>query len=252
MLQHIDRVAVVDQRIQAVAGGVLDLELVRDTLGQRRIGFHFVDQRRDTLQQMRMRTPKRLATRFIAGIDDAAIGEDQAHGLEGLIAVLRDTATHARGIVGRDTANLAGRNRRRIRPDLAIERRQVMIGLGADDARLQTDLPGILTELEITPRIAFEHDQHRIGDRLTGQAGACGAEGDRRGVAIGQAQQSRYLIFVDDLDDELRRQAVETGVRAVGQAAQQIVDQTLCRNELRKLGLEFGNAGYRHVICSAV
>ena len=44
MRQNIDRVRVIRQRIEAVARGVLDLELVPDTSGQKVVGTSFISQ----------------------------------------------------------------------------------------------------------------------------------------------------------------------------------------------------------------
>ena len=68
--------------------------------------------------------------------------------------------------------------------DLATQRRQVTIGLSADDARLQTHPLAVATDRVVAPGVAFEHDQHRIGNRLPGQTGTGGAESQRRLVSV--------------------------------------------------------------------
>ena len=68
VLQHVDRVAVVDQGVEAVAGGVLDPELVRDAFGQSEIRAYLRHQRFESVQQVGVGAAKRLAAGRITGI----------------------------------------------------------------------------------------------------------------------------------------------------------------------------------------
>ena len=68
--------------------------------------------------------------------------------------------------------------------------------------------------------------QHRVADRLAGQAGAGGAERHRRAAAARSSASTRtHLVLVLDHHDDLRHQPVEAGVGAPGQQAQRIGDE---------------------------
>ncbi|MNV85447.1 hypothetical protein D3C71_1794100 [compost metagenome] len=152
---------------------------------------------------------------------------------------MRRAAAHAAGIVGDDAADFAGVDRRRVRADLAPERRQPRVGLRADHARLQTNLCALATDLATVPVIP-KHDQHRIADGLPGQAGAGGAEGHRHLIALGQFQQRHHFIFGLDADHQLRNQSIETGVGAESQGRQRVVEATLAGNQLLRITQKSG------------
>ncbi|MNV31865.1 hypothetical protein D3C71_1231870 [compost metagenome] len=95
----------------------------------------------------------------IFGIESTAIGQHQSNAGQGVIGILRSAAAHAAGIVGDDTADFAGVDRRRIRADLAPERCQPRVGLRADHAGLQANLHALATDLATVPVIP-KYDQH--------------------------------------------------------------------------------------------
>ena len=130
----------------------------------------------------------------IFGVQAAAIGQYQADARQGVVGVLRRAAAHATGVVGDDTADLASIDGRRVRADLASERCEPGVGLGADDAGLQADLGALPANFAVVPVIT-QYDQYRVADGLAREAGACGAEGHRHAIALGQLQQCHHFVF---------------------------------------------------------
>ena len=130
----------------------------------------------------------------IFGVQAAAIGQHQTDARQGVVGVLRRAAAHATGVVGDDTADLASIDGRRVRADLAPERCEPGVGLGADHTRLQADLGALPANFAVVPVIT-QHDQHRVADGLAREAGACGTEGHRHAVALGQLQQCYHFVF---------------------------------------------------------
>jgi hypothetical protein len=186
-----------------------------------------------------MALAKRRDAGGVFGIDATAIGQHQTNPGQRVIGVLRRAAAHAAGVVGDDAADFAGVDRGRIRADLAPERRQPGVGLGADHAGLQADLCALATDLATVPVIA-QHDQHRIADRLPRKAGAGGAERHRHPVALGQFQQRDDFFFGLDAYYQFWNQPIETGVGAEGQRRQRVVEASFLWNQLLRITQESG------------
>ena len=175
--------------------------------------------------------PERLSAGGVAGVQHRAVGQHHPHAVQGPVAVLSRAATHAAGVVGGNPADLAGVDRGRIGTDLALVRGEIAVGVTADDARLQTDGRRALADAPVPPAIA-QLQQHRVGDRLPGQAGAGGAERHRRFMPVRQFQNAPHLLFAVYSHHQLGNQAVQAGVSPIRQRAQRIVDQPRRWNEL--------------------
>jgi hypothetical protein len=120
----------------------------------------------------------------IAGVQHRAVRQHDADAVHGLVAVLGGAAAHARGVVGGNAADHGRIDGCRVGADLTAVRGQDPVGPGADDARLEADFFALVEDLPPLPRLAG-HQQHRIADRLAGQAGAGGPEGDRNVLPAG-------------------------------------------------------------------
>ncbi|MNC10901.1 hypothetical protein D3C75_585820 [compost metagenome] len=117
--EDIDRVLMVDQGIDGIAGGVLEPVLVADLGSKRLVRQHLGAQGGEPREQLRAFGRKGGAAMRIATVQHGAIGQQQGHGMQGVIAVVGGAAAHAARVVGGDAAKLAGVDRRRIRPNLA-------------------------------------------------------------------------------------------------------------------------------------
>ncbi|CDI93331.1 hypothetical protein PAERUG_E8_London_17_VIM_2_04_13_02950 [Pseudomonas aeruginosa] len=182
--EDVQRLVVVDQRVQRQAGGVLQPVLVADLRGQFGVGAGLAAEFGEPFQQLAVAGAEGRDAGRVLAVQTGAVGQQQAQAGEGVVAVLRGAAAHAAGVVGDDAADLAGVDRGRVGTDLAAERRQPGVRLGADDTRLQADLRAVGADFPAVPVVA-EDEQHRVADGLAGEAGAGGAEGHRDLLAVG-------------------------------------------------------------------
>jgi hypothetical protein len=135
MGHDIEGILEIDQGVEAVAGGVLDLELMADALAELARRPALRPQGGEALKQMTMTVRELGPALVVGGIDHGAVGQHQAHAVQGLVAVLLHPAAHAAGVVGEDATDLGAVDGGRIGPDLAVELGQEGIGAAADDAR---------------------------------------------------------------------------------------------------------------------
>ena len=187
MAEDIQRVVKIYQGIKRQAGGVFQTVFVADFGRQFGVSAGFAGQCPKLFEQGGVALAKGGDIGRVFGVDPGAVGQHYAQAGQGVVGVLCRAAAHAAGIVGDNTANFAGVDRRRVRADLAPERGQPGIGLCADHPRLQADLLALAADFLAVP-VVTEHDQHRVADGLARQAGASSAEGYRYLVATGQAQ----------------------------------------------------------------
>ena len=228
--EDLDRVFEIQQRVQAVSGGVLEPVLVADALGQQRVVPGSAGQRGQPLQQRCVAARKLRAAVGIPAVQYRAVGQHEAHAGQCPVAVLRRAAAHAAGVVGGDAADHGRVDAGRIGTDLAAHGGQAPVRGRADDTGLQMNDAGIGGHAHALPAVA-QQDENRIAERLAGQAGAGGAEGQRCLQFGAQGEQALHLGLILDHHHQLRHQPVKARVTAPGQAAQGVGDQPLRRNE---------------------
>ena len=243
--EDVDRVGEVDQRVQAVAGRVLEPELVADARGERRVLARRPRQLAEALDELGPQLRELGPARRVARVEHRAVGEDDAQAGERVVAVLRRAAAHAAGVVGGDAADHRGVDRGRIRADLPAQRSEPAIGRGADHARLERDRCAVGGDLDAAPAVA-EHDQDGVADRLAGEARPGGAERHRRAQAGAAGEHAAKLGLVVDDDEELGNQAVEARVGSPREQAQRVDDEPLGRQEGGELLLELVVRGGQH------
>ncbi len=245
--EDVDGVPVVDEGVEGVAGGVLDPVLLADPAGEGLVGRDLVPQRREPLEQRAVGGGQPGARGGIRGVDLGAVRQHEAHALHGLVAVERGAAAHAGRVVGHDPADHAGVDRGRVGPDLAPQRRQEGVGLGADDARLEDDAVAASLDPPAAPA-AGEDDQHRVGDGLAREARAGGAEGDVDAEAAGQGDEAGDLLAGEGLHDDLRHEPVEAGVGPEGEGPERVAHHAIRREERRGLVPEAAVGGRERLV----
>ncbi|MNQ25418.1 hypothetical protein D3C85_386380 [compost metagenome] len=221
--EDIQRLIEIDQGVERQAGGVLQPVFMPDLGRQCGVGAGLPAQFGQLFEQAGMGGAEARHAQWVFAIQNRAVGQYQAYAGQGVIAVVRGAAAHAAGIVGDDAADLAGVDRGRVGADLALERCQHGVGLGANHSGLQPDLEALAADFAAVPVIA-QDDQYRVADRLTGQAGAGGAEGHRHPFGTGQLEQGDHFQFGFDPDHQLRNQPIEAGVGAEGQGREGVVE----------------------------
>ena len=117
--------------------------------------------------------------------------------------------------------------------------------MGADHARLQGDEPALLLDPDPPPPRAQLHE-HRVAQGLPREAGSSRAEGEWKPAGVALPQNFPHLGFGVDPDHQLGNQAVETGVRPVGQGAEVVPDQPLARDDSGKVPEQIEIAPFQH------
>ncbi|MNJ26531.1 hypothetical protein D3C77_210150 [compost metagenome] len=245
--EDIQRLVVVDQRIERQPGGVLQPVLVADFRGQLGVGAGLATQFAKACEQCAVVFTECGDARRVFAVEQGAVGQQQAHAGEGVIAVLGRTAAHAAGVVGHDAADFAGVDRGRVGADLAAERGKPGVGLGTDHARLQANLGAAVADLTTVP-VVPQHQQHRIAHGLARQTGTGGAEGDCDLLGLCGLEQGGDFVFALDADNEFGNQAIEAGVGTEGQGRERVVETSLARDQVFNRVEERG--GQTHAISS--
>ena len=233
MGQDVDRVLVVDQRIEAVARGVLDPVFLPYARGQCRVGAGLCPQ---SLQRTQQRGVALLESRYaerVFGVEHRPVGQHHAQGLQRVVAVLLGAAAHARGIVGGYTAYLAGVDRRGIRPYLFAKRRQSVVDFAAYDARAQAHCGSLRPYFAGCKAFTDQH-QDAVGDGLSRKAGSCRAKGQVLPLAGRNLEHGLHFFFVLHHGDHLRCQPVKARIGPVGQTPETVGDELLRGQGARK------------------
>ena len=236
--EDIDGILMIEQGIDGVAGGVLEPVLVADLGGKLGVRQHLGAQGGEPREQFRASCRKGGATVGITALQHGAIGQQQGHGVQCVIAVMGGAAAHAARVVGGDATQLAGIDGGGIRPNLAPQRRQIAVGIGADHPGLQGDALALVQNAVAAPAVG-QGDEHRIAQGLAREAGAGGAKGARQAQFAAHRQHETHFIQRVEAHDALGHQPVEAGVRAVGQPKIRVAHQPLRRDAREHGGVKF-------------
>lgn len=79
-------------------------------------------------------------------IEGLPVGQDEPHGPRCMISIVRDTATHTAGVVGKDPAHHGRADAGRVRPDLPAIWLQPRIHHSTRDAGTDSDEPAAIGE----------------------------------------------------------------------------------------------------------
>ncbi len=181
-----------------------------------------------------MRPGKLSPTLVLGGVDGGTVSENHSHTINGFIAVLLDSATHAAGIIGEDAAYLGAVDGSGIRTYLPVELGQESICLTADNSRFELNLQGMIKHPEFSPP-PTQPNKNRVGNSLTGKTSARSPKGYRQFLLMCLSKDELYLLLIFDIDDNLRNQPIETGIGTVGERPQRIGDDIVTRNSYGNL-----------------
>ena len=159
---------------------------------------------------------ERRATRRIARVEHGAVGQDDAHAGQRVIAVLRRPAAHSAGVVGGDAADHRGVDRCGVGPILRPKGASARFAVAPITPGCKRDRGAVVADLALPP-VVPQQDQHRVGDRLARQAGAGGTERDRRIEFRAHGEQLDRLLLALHHDHELGHQPIEARVGPPGQ-----------------------------------
>ena len=206
---------------------VLDGVFVVDAITQLLVGAHLVAQLLNAAYEVGPCLPERLAACLVAGVEHGAVGEDYPDGVHHLVAVGVGAAVHSRRVVHHDAAHHGALHRSRVRAELASVRLQQVVDALAYESGLQAYGLAVVQYLVFLPVLASHHEDG-VAYRLSRQARARGAEGDRQAVGLSRLEDAGNLGLRVGTDDDLRHEAVEARVGAPGQATELVgVDPAL-------------------------
>ena len=207
----------IDEGVQAVAARVLGREFPADAAREPLVAADLVAQGGELRVQLRPRPPQRRVRVGLPGLDHDTVGEQHGHGVERVVAVLGDAATHAGRVVGEDAADHGRVDRGRVGPDPGAVRGEQAVQVAADDAGLAADAGPVVEHLGGTKERA-ELDQHVVGDRLARERGAGRAEGQVTAPPARPGEELAHLAEAAGTHDRLGDQTVDRGVGRATQA----------------------------------
>ncbi len=110
-----------------------------NTFGEFRIGKGLLAQRVNAFHQIGSLLFKTCHAAWVARIEHIPICKHNLHTIDGAIRVLRRTAAHAAGIIGRNTADFTGVDGSGIGADFALKQGKVLESISANHAKLQAN-----------------------------------------------------------------------------------------------------------------
>ena len=201
----------VEEGVEAVAGGVLAGELPADLLGQRSVGAHRVAQASQAGVQGRAIPPQRVVRVGARGIDDVAVGEDHHQRPQRVVAVLHDAAAHPRGVVGHDPAQHGRVDGGGVGPEPPAHRREQPVDVAAHHAGLTPHARAAVQDSHALPERGQLH-QDVVGHGLARQRRTARAEGQVPAVPAGIGEEGLHLGDAARPHHRPRDEPVDRGV----------------------------------------
>ncbi|KAF5052250.1 hypothetical protein DSECCO2_410610 [anaerobic digester metagenome] len=213
MGQDVDGVLELGQGVHGVARGVLDGVFASDARRELRVGHDAPAQGREALQNVGMAGAEGRHAVSIAGVENRAVGQDDAQGAQGSEGVLVHGAAHARRVVGDDAAYGRGRGRGRVRADTPSEGRQQSVGFAAGQPAAQADEASTVQNLVCPPLPSADARHDVLARGLAVEARACAAKGHACAVIAQQPEQGQDFGFALDVHDGLGAGLVDARVQ---------------------------------------
>jgi hypothetical protein len=147
--QDVDCPLVVDEGVDPVAHGVLDRVEGGDAGEGIRVAAHAIPQPQQALVQLGLERAQPDVGIRLTGVDDHAARKHEHRGLERAVRVELGAARHPAGVVGDDPADRARALAGRIRPELAVVRRQPSVHGPHRRARLDAHAQPAVEHLDL-------------------------------------------------------------------------------------------------------
>ncbi len=237
--QDVHGPVVVEERVQAVAGGVLARELAADPLRERFVPPYLVAQRGEAAPEVGAVMAEAIVGLRPRRVDEGAVGEDHGQGVQGVIAVLDDPAAHPRRVVVQDAAHHRRIDGRGIRPQARAGRRKQPVHVGAHHPRLDPDPPAPVQHADAAPEGRYLHEQV-VGDGLPRERRPRGAEGQVPPVAARVGEDLAHLREVARPHHRFRDQPVDGSVAGAAEPVQGTKEHTLGIENGSKIAHEGG------------
>ncbi len=240
--QDLHRRRTVQEGVEPVAVGVLDLVLRPDPGGERGVGLDLRLQGEQPLAEPRLRVRQVLVRRGIARVHHRSARQHEGEGGDGPVRIAGGAGGHPGGVVGDDPADRAGDRARRVGPQQPAVPGEG--GVRPHDRRPRTD-PGPRTavqDLDACPVVPYV-DEDVLALRLAVQAGARRPEDDVAAPAVGVRQDRGDVVDVLRDDDDLGHEPVRTRVGGVPHQVGDLPEHLLRAQERGQLAPQgFGRA----------
>jgi len=247
VLEDLDRIVEIDERVQAVAHGVLH------GVAALQVGTHLgATQLRvqlgQHLDQLRLLVGEHFTGLGAGGVDDGSRGQRDHHRVDRAVGVGGGSAGHAGRVVGDHAADGAGDLAGRIGAELGVVLGQP--GIHLPDRRSGLDahpLTGVqnLDIAEMPPDV----ERQSARERLARQAGAAAAECQRPTRAHGQCHGHAHLVGSARTGQSLRNREIVGRIDRDREA----VESAGCDfNIFAQCGREFADVFFGHIgqLCS--
>lgn len=242
--QDLHRGRSVQERVEAVAVGVLDLVLGTDPGGEPLVGLDLGLQRQQLVAQVRFRVAQQLVGVRLTRVDHRAARQDEGQRGDRTVRIPGGARGHARGVVGHDPTDGAGDGTGGIGakdPPVPGER-----GIGPHDGGPGPD-PGPGTAVEdLDPRpVPAYVDEDVLALRLAVEAGAGGPEDDTAAVAVRVGEDRRDVVQVLGDHDDLRQEAVRARIGGIPHQVRDLPEHLLRTEQGGQAGPQFRRAPRR-------
>ena len=185
--EDLQRLIGIEEGAEAIAGGVLDLELAPDACREVGVGADLVADRREARGELRLGRLELGGGARRGGVDPRPRGQDEGQRAQGRVAVLGHPAAHPARVVGDDAADGGDVGARRVGAEAAAVRREHAVDVAEDRAGADPDRGAVLEHGEAA-EVAAHVDQDAVGLALAVEAGAAGAEGDRDALRAAEGE----------------------------------------------------------------
>ncbi len=221
----------VQEGVQAVAVGVLDLVLRADPGRQRAVRLDLRLEGQQPGAQLRLGVRQLRVGLRITRVHDGPGRQYERQGMDRAVRVAGGARRHAGGVVRHDAAHGAGDGARRVRAQYPVVAREGGVGPYDGGAGLDTGSGAVAQDLDARP-VPAHVDEDVLALRLPVQRGARGPEDHLTALAVGVGEDGRDVVHVLGEHDDLRHEAVRA---RVGGIAHQVGDlpQHLLRAEQR-------------------
>ena len=199
--EDVDRGVEIEEGVETVPHGVLHREQAGDGAHRLGVGAHAIAEPDQAVEEFGLvMTEPRLGI-GLRRVDDRAARQYEDHRFDGAVARPLDAASHSGGVVRHDAADGAGRLARGVGAELATIAQQTVVHLSHCRAGLDAHPQPVVEDRDLPEVLAHVHED-AVGQRLSAQAGAAGAQRRPDAESRAGAEHGAHVGAVarDDLD----------------------------------------------------
>ena len=155
--------------------------------------------------------------RFVACVENRAVGQDDTCRFQRAIAIGMRAAAHSAGVVHHDSAHHGRLDTSGVWGEIPAIRAEYLIHALSDDTRLQSNALPVVGNAILLPFLAANHQQ-TVANSLSAQAGSCCTEGYMFPLLVCACQDGLHICFRCRVQHFLWYQAIETCISSPRQS----------------------------------